>query len=238
MTNEVTVTENNPSGLIQLAIEKGADIDQLERLFVLQREWEANEAKKAYVAAKAAFMAEAPQMKKNKRVGFKDTSYTHLTLDSAVGILGPVLAKNGLAHSWETKQIENNVIEVTCSLTHVMGHSERVMLRASPDSTGAKNAIQAVGSTVSYLERYTFLAITGQAAAGMDDDAGKKVDPITEEQAKEIGMLLAETDSDMAKFFTWVGLDPEMGSLLEIPSTKYKQIIESLNRKAKGKANA
>ena len=51
-----------------------------------------------------------------------------------------------------------------------MGHSEETTLKAPPDTSGSKNSIQAIGSTVTYLERYTLLAATGMAAAGMDND--------------------------------------------------------------------
>jgi hypothetical protein len=39
-----------------------------------------------------------------------------------------------------------------------------------PDAGGAKNAIQARASTISYLERYTLKAICGVAEGGEDDD--------------------------------------------------------------------
>jgi hypothetical protein len=52
-----------------------------------------------------------------------------------------------------------------------MGHSEEgAVLEGAPDTSGSKNSIQAVGSTVSYLERYTLLAATGLAAKDQDDD--------------------------------------------------------------------
>ena len=38
------------------------------------------------------------------------------------------------------------------------------------DTSGGKNNIQAMGSAVSYLERYTLLAITGLSTKEMDDD--------------------------------------------------------------------
>jgi ERF superfamily len=59
---------------------------------------------------------------------------------------------------------------VTCILTHQMGHSEETTLAGAPDNSGSKNSIQAIGSTVTYLERYTLLAATGLAAANGDND--------------------------------------------------------------------
>ena len=51
-----------------------------------------------------------------------------------------------------------------------MGHSESTVLEAAPDSSGKKNAIQQVASTVTYLQRYTLLAACGLATKDMEDD--------------------------------------------------------------------
>ena len=45
---EVATIETNPNVMIQAAIQGGADLEQLEKLMVLQERWEANEALKAY----------------------------------------------------------------------------------------------------------------------------------------------------------------------------------------------
>jgi hypothetical protein len=54
---------------------------------------------------------------------------------------------------------------VTCILTHEKGHSEETSLQGPPDTSGSKNSIQAVGSSVTYLCRYTLLAACGLAAS-------------------------------------------------------------------------
>jgi hypothetical protein len=65
-----------------------------------------------------------------------------------------------------------------------MGHSERTPLEASPDASGGKNGIQAVGSTVTYLQRYTLLSATGMAVQDQDDDGrgGKRMPEAEVEQ--------------------------------------------------------
>ena len=44
-----------PMAMLQVAVEKGASVEQLERLMALQERWEANEAKKEFVAAMTRF---------------------------------------------------------------------------------------------------------------------------------------------------------------------------------------
>ncbi len=91
--------------------------------------------------------------------------------DQVCAVVGGALAAHGLAYHWDTSQGNDGRITVACVITHQAGHSERVSLSGMPDTSGGKNAIQATGSTVTYLERYTLLAATGLAASGQDDDS-------------------------------------------------------------------
>lgn len=61
-------------------------------------------------------------------------------------------------------------VYVTCHLTHKDGHSETLTLEGPPDSSGAKNPLQEMQSTASYLKRQSLLAITGTATGGEDDE--------------------------------------------------------------------
>lgn len=158
-----------PMDLIQLAVGQNADIDKLEKLMNLQLRWEANQAKKAFVAAMNAFKADPPEIIKNKLVAFGQTSYNYATLDHACKQITEGLSKHDISHRWRIEQ-NDALIRVTCILTHDLGHSEETTLSAGADMSGSKNAIQGIGSTVTYLERYTLLAATGLAAANTDTD--------------------------------------------------------------------
>ena len=160
------------AALVQQADGK-IDVDKLEALLKVQMQWEANEAKKAYVVAMAAFKENPPEILKDKTVNYAakggTVNYKHATLHNVTTKINQELSKNGLTASWVTSQ-DNGSVKVTCKVTHIMGHSESTCLSAPPDTTGSKNAIQAIASTVTYLERYTLLALTGLATADQDDD--------------------------------------------------------------------
>lgn len=167
-----------PMAMLQLAVEKGASVEQLERLMALQERYEANEAKKEFVQAMTRFKEHPLVIEKNKEVDFtgntgKRTHYKHATLANVCDTIGPVLSGVGISHRWETEQLDGGMIRVTCILTHSRGHSEKVWLQAGKDDSGNKNSIQAVGSTVTYLQRYTLLAATGMAVQDQRDDDGK-----------------------------------------------------------------
>lgn len=194
---QVEKEQGTPSQLLAMAVEKGASIETLEKLMALQERFEANEARKAYHKAMAAFKADPPTIVKSKAVNFATkaggrTSYRHADLAEAVNAIGEALSKHGLSAAWKTEQkAETNNVTVTCEITHVLGHSESTPLTAPPDTSGTKNSIQAIASTVTYLERYTLLAITGLAAGETDDD-GLATGKATEAPSKTSTVKKAE----------------------------------------------
>ncbi len=154
--------------------ERGAATDQIEKMMDLLERNERHEAEKAYNEALAAFKAKDIRIVKHKLVDFLNnkggrTSYKHAELDDVVRAVGPELSAHGFAWSWKTSQAGRD-ITVVCTLRHRLGHAETVQLTAQPDETGGKNAIQAIISTTTYLQRHTLKQITGVAEAGEDDD--------------------------------------------------------------------
>lgn len=167
----LTVHEKSPASMMMAAMDRGASVEQIEKMMALQERWEANEARKAYNLAFAEFKAEAVTIIKNKKVDagpLAGKSYAELF--SVVKALTPALSKHGLSASWKLTKDEKDWMEVTCYLRHSAGHEEAVSMGGPPDAGGAKNAIQARASTKSYLERYTLKAICGVAEGGEDDD--------------------------------------------------------------------
>jgi hypothetical protein len=147
------------------------DVAKLEKLLAMKERWEADEARKAFNVAFAAFKAEAIDIVKNKKVTdgpLKGKAYAELF--SVVNAVTPALSRHGLSASWRLTKDEKDWIEVTCTIRHVLGHSEVVSMAGPPDSGGAKNAIQARASTITYLERYTLKAACGLAEQGDDND--------------------------------------------------------------------
>lgn len=182
MKNEIQKTESPLMAAAELVKANGnMDVGKLKELLELQERWDATQAKKAYVQAMSKFKENPPEILKDKTVNYTakggTVNYKHATLHNVTTKINQELSKHGLTASWVTSQ-DNGSVKVTCKITHVMGHSEETCLSAPPDATGSKNVIQAIGSTVTYLQRYTLLALTGLATCGQDDD-GKGADQQT-----------------------------------------------------------
>lgn len=165
-----------PADIVMYAMQNGGSIDQIREFMQLQREWEADQARKAFVADMAEFKKAPPDIVKDKAVGFtnKDGSFTgyhHATLGNVTEAIVSGLARCGFSHRWDTEQAGANIV-VTCILTHKLGHTERTTLSATKDDSGKKNQIQQMASTITYLQRYTLLAATGVATKDQGDDDG------------------------------------------------------------------
>lgn len=181
--NELTVIEQKSLEVIQdqpimdkllLAASNGMSIDFIERFMDLAERNQKREAENAFHKAFAAFKANPPKIIKDKLVNYTlktggTTKYKHATIGAVVGAIIEGMSKHGLSHCWSLSQAADKVT-VTCRVTHEMGHSESTTLTAGVDLSGNKNAIQGIGSTVTYLERYTIQAATGIAVLEIDDD--------------------------------------------------------------------
>lgn len=158
-----------PANLLQIAVQRGASMDELQKLMDLQERYEANQARKAFIEAKAAFKAEDIFISKDKENKQYKSMYT--TLGNLVNTVRPFLGKHGLSADWDQRQ-ENGKVIVTCILSHKAGHSESSSFEVPPDKSGAKNAIQELKSAITYARAITFEAICGLASsdANLDDD--------------------------------------------------------------------
>jgi hypothetical protein len=163
-----------PAEMLGLAVKNGASVEQMGQLISLMERAKAIEARQAFVDAMVEFRQQQLRVQTNqvgevRKDGKMVYSYRYADLASINDVVTNGLAQVGISHNWTTKQ-EGGLVSVTCTLMHKFGHSESTTLMAGADQSGGKNSIQAIGSTVSYLRRYTLLAITGIAVEGDDDD--------------------------------------------------------------------
>lgn len=232
------LVDSSPAALMQIALSKGMDLDKLEKMLELQERFEAVQAKKAFVFAMSEFKKKPLEILKDKSVSFitkkgtpseGKTEYDHASLANVVNVIGAELANHGLSAAWKTDQGDFG-IKVTCILFHSGGHSEEVSLTAPPDLSGGKNPIQALASTVSYLERYTLLAITGLTTKDMDTNGIQpkgEIEYITTDMQTEINDFIKATKTNKAKFLKYIKAE----SIEKIPLSEYGKVIVAFQAK-------
>ena len=176
--------------LVSNAVSNGAPMENIDKLIEQVKFNDYREALKAFNRDFTLAQSEMPTIRKTKQAH----NSVYAPYDEVVAQLRPVLDKHGLSFRHEMREItrDDKVIGITvkCILAHKDGHSVSAQLTSTPDTSGSKNAIQAVGSAVSYLKRYTLEAVTGVSTSeNVDDDGnatGSVINYITEAQIEQL----------------------------------------------------
>ena len=212
-----------PLAMLNRAMETGASMEVLEKFMSLHERWEAGNARKAFDTAISEAKAEIPPIVKNAK-GHNDKRYANFA--AIAGVVDPILSKHGLSYRFRTAQTDK--ISVTCVLSHRDGHNEETTLAGPADNSGSKNAIQAIGSTLTYLQRYSLIQALGLAAT--EDDDGRAAGAggaITDEQVERLQREIMDTDSDLPKFLAHMKVE----ALTDIPAARFDAAMQALSRK-------
>lgn len=215
-----------PMVMLDRAVSQGASVETLDKLMGLQERWEKNQARKSFDAAIADAKAKLRPVLRN-RAGHNSKRYADFAAIATA--VDPVLSEFGLSYRFRSEQGEK--INVTCILSHKGGHSEETTLSGPADNTGNKNAIQAIGSTLTYLQRYSLVQMLGLAAA--DDDDGLKSDQstVTADQAEQLAKIVLECGADINKVLTAFQIE----SLSDLPAHRFDECVTRLRNAAKRK---
>jgi hypothetical protein len=221
------VTAATPMEMLSRALQMGATPETLEKLLALQERWEAGIARKAYDKAIAAAKGEIPPIIKNRTVshGTGRATYRHEDLAQIARAIDPVLGKHGLSYRWRTL-VDGDRISVTCIISHQDGHAEENTLSAPADASGAKNTLQAIGSALTYLQRYSLKAALGLAAS--DDDDAVAATPngrLSATQIEELQLAIVGAGVNIERFCAVYGID----RVEELPVRLLNQAIHRLN---------
>lgn len=228
---EVIIT---PLSMIDKALNTpNVSVNVIDRLMTLQERYDAALSKKAFIAARSeakAKISETPIVR--NRVGHNSKRYADF--EAYAKVIDPILSEHGLSYGFETQQ-DDKAIKVTCVLSHRDGHETRNMLSGPADATGNKNAIQAIGSTLTYLQRYTLQAALGLAAS--DDDDGKASDPrdeepITEAQVEKLQQGATETNTNLGKLCGLLGV----AALKDLTPQGYNRALDILDERRRAQA--
>ena len=160
--------------MMETAVARG-DIEVVTKLMDLQERAEAAQARREFDAAFASVKAEVGIIRKTGKANYG----LYADLADIARALDPAISKHGLSYRFRSSRIGNELV-MTCVVCHRAGHYEENSLPSPLDTSGSKNPVQAVGSTSTYLQRYTLIQAFGLAASVNgdihdDDGAGAAV---------------------------------------------------------------
>jgi len=164
-----------------------------------------------------------------ERTGAVQQSTSYALWEDINEAIRPFLQKYGFALSFRTGQSSDGRVTVTGILSHRDGHREETTMTLQHDSTGSKNAVQAIGSSTSYGKRYTAIALLNITSRGEDDDGGKAGEPetINLEQLEQLRSLIEEVAADLPKFCAHFKIE----ALPDLPAARFPDAIRTLEYK-------
>lgn len=216
----------------RLATNKDANLEVFARLMDERRREEDRAAERAFNSAMSAAKGELQPVLKTHDVDFTGksgtrTKYRYEAFADVARIVDPVFSAHGLSYRFSVAQKVDQVI-VTCIVSHADGYSERTSLegKVDPGATGM-SMVQALGSSLTYLQRYSLRAAIGLAAA-IDDDgrgAGGTSPKITGAQANELERLIDETGRSQSTLLRLIGVE----SILDMSIDQWTRAKEVLD---------
>jgi hypothetical protein len=183
---EVTTIEGGLLSVIaRAASDPAIDVEKMSRLLDMQERIMDRNAKSDFTAAKIEMRPALPEITMKGHIVIRDKNdASKIIQDTPFAkfediheAVMPVLTAHGFDLSFKNGMAPDGKVRVTTILSHVGGHSEDTYFDLPHDSSGSKNAVQAVGSSTSYAKRYGVLSILNIRVVGEDDNANAAVDP-------------------------------------------------------------
>lgn len=230
-----------PSRTVQIsnALTKMADANvdpaSLEKMMKLYQELIAMDAKQDYIKAMSQFQARCPIIVKHKSVRSRNggTLYSYAPLADIDQQTRGLREQCGLSHTFDFEPTDGG-LSVTCTVTHIGGHSETTKTLIPATKGMNTSAAQDQGIMMQYGMRYSLIAAYGITTADDDTDANQLgggsqgAKPITDKQKSTIADLLAASGRDQTKFLQWLGV----GAIDEIQASQYARAEAALKKAA------
>lgn len=182
--------QQNPlvSFIIRASQDDSVDVSKLRELLTLKKEQEEQEAKRQFIQSLHNFQAECPQITRSGGIIVNNVLRSRYSpYEDTMKVVRPYMQKWGFSESFDTQVNEaGQICAVTCTLSHVGGHSVQSTFPVTPDASGSKNSIQAIGSALSYGKRYSLGAVLGLVFTNEDDDG--RATAMLEESRKAVAI--------------------------------------------------
>lgn len=224
--------------LMQAATAANMTPETISKFLDMHERIEANNARKAYHAARAAFKRDCPPIVRRTpnaqftRAGTNQPRMYASRTDIAQAI-DATLAANGLHYDWTRMVVENGKMSITCVVSHQDGYStESTVTGLVVDSKAGCSDLQKSGTAQEYGMRYSLIQALGLTSCDEDTDGEDDPATINESQRADIEITLAETKADVAAFLKWAGVE----KVKDIRAARYPAIMAALNRKRTVKA--
>lgn len=240
-SQEVAQSSQN---VFDMAIERCADVDKIEKFLELKMKYEANEARKAFNSDMVLAQAGMPIVPRDKQNTQTNSWYSKY--ETILKHVKPIYTGAGFSLVfYEGETVKAGCIRVMVDIMHKAGHTETKYADIPLDMAGIKGTVNKTathgkGSSFSYGRSY-LIKMVFNIPTGDDDDGNaagseQKDVIITAAQAKEIDDLVRQTESDHGKVLGYAGkIGKDVDNYAELTLDQYNKIKAQLKSKEKSK---
>ena len=207
-------------------------VDVVERLFAMDREMRADQARQLFADAFNRVQSSMEPVRRTKSNSHTGSMYA--AAEAVVNMLAPILAAEGFSWSVSTGEPPGpEMLRVVLKLRHGGGHEETHHLDAPIDNKGiggkaTKTALHGMGSTITYCQRYLLCSVFGvELADDRDGNPPEDAATVTDEQAANLKALCDEVGADLGAFLKVL----KVPKLEDLPASKYAGAVRRLEAK-------
>lgn len=230
------------------------DVEKMRALLQIQREIMAEEARVAFTQDFLAMSKDMPSVNRDGRIvieakpGKRGQVTPYATFENLHRVATPILRDHGFVF-WSEPDIGNDSAPIVMRghLDHVKGHGKTCAIPLPFETSGSKNNVQGVGSSLSYGRRYCMMNLCNIVSHAPDDRDVDGADPkqaskqeaadpkINGSQAKELLKAINECGVEATVFMDKYGIK----AVHELPLRSYDEAIKACRDYAarKGKVN-
>ena len=218
--------ESQATAMMQIisraAADPACDLDKMERLLSMKERIDKEENSRQFNSDMASMQIEMPS------VAERGTGHNikYATFEDINDVAKPIMSKYGFAVSFKVVETDRGV-RVTGLLLHRSGHREETEMTFPSDTSGSKNAVQALGSSISYAKRYIMSAMLNITTRGEDDNGFAAVPDaiVSFSQAAELNALLARCKPE-----TQTGVSNIYGDLETLSKSDFNKVMAQLKK--------
>jgi len=174
------------------------DVSKMEKLLDMQMMIMDREARNAFIRDFGLMQSEFPAIERRG----KSHNGMFATFDDINSATTPARSKYGFALSF-VPTTANGLITISATLSHHQGHTETASISLPAETSGSKNDVQAVGSTISYGMRFTIKSLLSVSTLDPDMDGYDIFTPLSDEEADQLAIFCKKHDLDAPRYFTY-----------------------------------
>lgn len=220
----------SPIGLMRLALEKGAGIEQLSQLVELHERMATRQARQEFYAALARVRQKCPPLQHTRKAniatkGGGSYSFTYTELPEMQKALDPFLVAEGFSYTWDTEVSAAGMLTCVFHLRHALGHAESSRMTLPTENNSGMSPQQKVGAAMSFAQRRTMAAGLGVTT----EEAGEPVEesdptPISAAQIARLEDILAGKMVDVERFLRYM----DVAAVKDIRTSDFKKAETAL----------